>query len=244
MNKDEFLRRLESLLSDISSEERAEAMAFYYSYFEDAGEGNEATILAELESPEKVAETIKKDLGMVAVVSGSRQNTENEEKTGAAGYTAGSDNANEAGNWTQTNVNQNYGTYNNRNQNIQAEKKDNTLIIVLIIIIAVITSPVWLGILGGLIGTVFGLLVSIVAITVALLAAAVGLFVAGIGCLTVGMAATGFALMGASLLVLALGILSLVACVWIYGGFLPWLCKAVVGLFKKNTDAGKEQRAV
>ena len=53
MNKEEFLKRLEQLLSDISEEERADALAFYRSYFEDAGIGNEASILEELESPEK-----------------------------------------------------------------------------------------------------------------------------------------------------------------------------------------------
>ena len=65
MNQEEFLRQLENLLSDISVEERADALAFYRRYFEDAGEGNEASIIAELESPEKVAELIKKDLGIV-----------------------------------------------------------------------------------------------------------------------------------------------------------------------------------
>ena len=33
MNKEEFLKRLEQLLSDISEEERADALAFYRSYF-------------------------------------------------------------------------------------------------------------------------------------------------------------------------------------------------------------------
>ena len=47
MRKEEFLRKLEMLLSDISAEEREEAMAFYRSYFEDAGIGNEARIIAD-----------------------------------------------------------------------------------------------------------------------------------------------------------------------------------------------------
>ena len=64
MNKDEFLRKLEALLSGISQEERTEALAFYRSYFEDAGEANEAKILEELESPQKVADSIIKDLGV------------------------------------------------------------------------------------------------------------------------------------------------------------------------------------
>lgn len=63
MKKEEFLRELEYLLYGISEEERADAVAFYRSYFEDAGEEKEASILAELESPQKVAESILKDLG-------------------------------------------------------------------------------------------------------------------------------------------------------------------------------------
>ena len=48
----------------ISEEEKADALAFYRSYFEDAGEENEESVIAELESPEKVAQSIKKNLGM------------------------------------------------------------------------------------------------------------------------------------------------------------------------------------
>ena len=64
MNKDEFLRQLEQLLGSISPEERADAMAYYRSYFEDAGIENEASILKELESPQKVAQSILKDAGV------------------------------------------------------------------------------------------------------------------------------------------------------------------------------------
>ena len=67
MNKEEFflnILMMKFAASDISEEERADALAFYRSYFEDAGIGNEASILEELESPEKVAEVIKKDLGV------------------------------------------------------------------------------------------------------------------------------------------------------------------------------------
>ena len=71
MNKDEFLRQLEALLSGISQEERTEALAFYRSYFEDAGEANEAKILEELESPQKVADSIIKDLGVQAGEAGA-----------------------------------------------------------------------------------------------------------------------------------------------------------------------------
>ena len=57
MNRQEFMRRLEQLLEGIPEEEKREAIAYYTSYFEDAGEENEEKIIRELESPEKVAAT-------------------------------------------------------------------------------------------------------------------------------------------------------------------------------------------
>lgn len=65
MNRVEFLNELEELLQDLETEERMEALAFYDSYFEEAGELNEPVILRELGSPAKVAESIKKDLGAI-----------------------------------------------------------------------------------------------------------------------------------------------------------------------------------
>ncbi len=65
MNRVEFLKELEELLQDLEAEERMEALAFYNSYFEEAGELNEPIILRELGSPEKVAKSIKIDLGTI-----------------------------------------------------------------------------------------------------------------------------------------------------------------------------------
>ena len=62
MKREEFLKQLEQLLDGISEEEKADALTFYRSYFEDAGEENEESVIAELESPEKVAQSIKKIL--------------------------------------------------------------------------------------------------------------------------------------------------------------------------------------
>ena len=63
MNRIEFMTELAALLQDISAEERVEAMQYYNDYFDDAGAENEADIIKELESPRKVAETIKAGLG-------------------------------------------------------------------------------------------------------------------------------------------------------------------------------------
>lgn len=62
MSRIEFLEKLESLLSDIPSDEREEALQYYMNYFEDAGEENEEEVIKELGSPEQVAAIIKADL--------------------------------------------------------------------------------------------------------------------------------------------------------------------------------------
>lgn len=62
MNRAEFMKKLDALLSDISPEEREEALQYYNDYFDDAGPEQEARILAELGSPEHVAWKIKAGL--------------------------------------------------------------------------------------------------------------------------------------------------------------------------------------
>lgn len=62
MNRAEFMEELERLLEDLPEAEREEAILYYQDYFEDAGAENEARILQELETPEKVAGIIKEGL--------------------------------------------------------------------------------------------------------------------------------------------------------------------------------------
>lgn len=62
MNRKDFMRQLEMLLSDITSNERNEAIQFYNDYFDDAGAENEQAVIKALGSPAKVAASIKSDL--------------------------------------------------------------------------------------------------------------------------------------------------------------------------------------
>ena len=47
MNRVQFMEQLKKLLSDISEEERQEALEYYESYFDDAGEDQEAEVIRE-----------------------------------------------------------------------------------------------------------------------------------------------------------------------------------------------------
>lgn len=62
MDKRIFLDRLQMQLSDLTMEERREALEYYEEYFADAGEENEEEVIASLGTPEQVAEQIKAGL--------------------------------------------------------------------------------------------------------------------------------------------------------------------------------------
>ncbi len=62
MNKDIFLHKLEELLSDLPEAEKKEALEYYRSYFEDAGDENSEKVIEEPGSPEHISEIIHRDL--------------------------------------------------------------------------------------------------------------------------------------------------------------------------------------
>ena len=59
MNRLEFMKQLARLLDDLPREEKIEILKYYNGYFDDAGVENEAEIIAQLGSPEKVAAEVK-----------------------------------------------------------------------------------------------------------------------------------------------------------------------------------------
>ena len=238
MNKDEFLRKLEVLLSGISQEERTEALAFYRSYFEDAGEANEAKILEELESPQKVADSIIKDLGVQPGEACS---------SGAQGASAGAE-WNPAVQGAAQNASKGVPQGAAQNAAYSAPEKDGMP--GWAIVLLVITSPVWLvmilvilSALLGIVAALFGIAIAVVAVMGALLICGVVLFGAGIGTAFAGNPAIGIGLMGGGLIVLAFGVLAVVLVVWIFGGFLPWALKGIWKLCKKPFNKRKERAA-
>lgn len=238
MNKDEFLRKLEALLSGISQEERTEALAFYRSYFEDAGEANEAKILEELESPQKVADSIIKDLGVQPGEACS---------SGAQGAATGAE-WNPAVQGAAQNASKGVPQGVAQNAAYSAPEKDGMP--GWAIVLLVITSPVWLvmilvilSALLGIVAALFGIAIAVVAVMGALLICGVVLFGVGIGSAFAGNPAIGIGLMGGGLIVLAFGVLAVVLVVWIFGGFLTWALKGICKLCKKPFNKRKERAA-
>ena len=261
MSRNEFMMQLEWLLEDVAEEEKKEALSYYRSYFEDAGVENEARILKELESPEKVAATIKADLGMgQAAQAGEytergsedsrfeqknpvdiRKSTEGQQSQGKAFGQGDTEPEMDFGN---TEKEQYYSGYSSSNggDGRSTYSGRSTAGILLIVAVAIVTSPVWLGLITGIGGALLGVAISAIAVTGAFYIAGGVLFGIGIGQIVTGGLAVGFALTGIGLLLLALAILGTVVCVWVCGKLLPWLCR-LIGRVWNSVFSGKERRA-
>lgn len=228
MTREEFLRRLNELLSDVTDEERAEAIRFYEEYLDDAGPEQEAQVLAELGSPEKVAAIIR------ANVPGSRVQPEPQTaqaQSGPAAPGAGAAAAIPLPPYARPGA-----------VPPAPPRKGMSDRTILLIILAVVLFPLWI----GLAGTVFGILMGLVG-------AALGLFFGGVGTV-VGIVAvlaantpaafaagwpTGLFMVGLCLLGLALGIALIAVAVWLVAWLLPACWRLIVRAWRALT--GKKE---
>lgn len=188
MNRIEFMTELAALLQDVPVEERKEAMQYYNDYFDDAGE-EEKDVVKELGSPAKVAENIKKDLGIqTEIPSGGAQNT-------GANHTGAQDAR------VQNNGTQNVGTQ---------EQSNHIWKIVLLVLVVIFGLPLLLGIGGG----VLGLLAGIIATVFSVILTAVLVVVSGVLAVVSGIAlliaepAVGLALIGGGLIAGVCGVIA------------------------------------
>ena len=206
MNRQEFMRRLEQLLEGIPEEEKREAIAYYTSYFEDAGEENEEKIIRELESPEKVAATIRADF-------------------------PGCNNSETASSGNQQNYNGASQSMGQQNYNGTIQREDNTTRNILLIILLVLTSPIWGGILVAIGGTLAGIIGGLFGIAVGCVIGGIAVAGVAITILVTGVISLGFISMAAGLLMLAIGLCAAGLLVLVCGKFLPWFAKGIAKLW-------------
>ena len=210
MTRVEFMNELRALLWDLSVEEREEALQYYNDY---AGAENEADIIKELESPRKVAETIKAGLG------GQNEFHSEYRETG----------------YTDTRFEKNdspakregyRSTGRRMSESDYREKKpwtSKTLKIILIVLIVLIGAPFVIPAVVGILAAILGILIAIVAVVAAVLVSGVAVSVSGIV----------IALIGAGLLVLALGIMLTALIGWICAKIVPPVFRWFVELCRK-----------
>ncbi len=255
MNRWEFMRQLEMLLSDITSSERAEALQYYNDYFNDAGAENERQVIKALGSPAQVAKIVKDGLsdnpniGEFTETGFTSQRTQNpnaiikrsgqpQEQGAQAERNMGKGNAGGG----------NYGNPSTAEADSGNKKKEEfpAWAIVLIVIGCIICSPVILGVAAAALGviasvfiTVFGFIFGFGLAAFILLIVAVALVAGGFGCLF-SSPITAMGLVGGGLICLSLGILFLLLTVFLAGKLIPAVCQGVVYIFKKIFKKNEE----
>lgn len=239
MSRKEYLDRLAYLLQDIPDSEREEALNYYTGYFEDAGEGEEANVIATLGSPEKVAALIKYDLNGADYEAGEysesgyqddRFREDNKVPELRKTYTQ-EGSGYQSGNGT----NQYDKSYDRRTQKDRPERRSNRNI-GWIILLCIFAIPVGIPILAGAFGLIVSVLAAAFAIVVTVAVLMVVFIVAGIVLIGSGIAnlfvtpINGLLLGGVGMLMLALGILMVFACILVGGRLIPWLVRSIVSV--------------
>ena len=258
MNRVEFIKELETLLECISEEERKEALEYYESYFEDAGKEKEAEVIRELQSPKKVAESIKAGLrGEDRAIytergyeeekqqSEQHENSFKKQLPSSGKISLEKDNMaqerfkQEEKNWYSDGegyqqgyadqYQENNQQWNtNQYQNKENEKKKKHGII---ISIAIITSPVWICILIAILCAMIGVLSGMIGFAAGIFSAAIGLLIAGIAAVLDGFVVlTGIVSLG--LLEIGIGLLCISGGGILLWGSLLFITKAIPGLLK------------
>lgn len=226
MNRIEFMTELERLLKEISEEERREAIQYYEDYFADAGLENEQHIIEELESPKKVAQTIK------AGLRGKEEETSEYRETG----------------YTDTRFEEKEILAKRESGEESKPKKSNSLLkILLIIAIAICTLPVIFPLALAGIALIFAIAVSGFAVlgTFVLLAVVVmicGFLVTICGILEMfHFPALALVVMGGGILAFVVGLVATVlmvkACMIVF----PILFRGLVNIFRRFVH-GKEKK--
>ena len=290
MNRAEFMSRLTALLQDVPPAEREEAITYYNEYFDDAGVGNEAGVIASLGSPEELARSIKAGLSdggnggeftesgfhvyeqrvknqimSTDQQQGGEQGDGEGNAYGAQAGGAGNAYGGPAGGTygRQTNAGNAYGGYGQQTAGVgnayggygqqtagqgRPQKKPMTGgQIALIILLAVLLSPVWIGVLGGLFGGGMGILAGLLGVFVAFLVVGVVLTVVGIALVVAGFVAMigaplgGLCLVGGGLIMVAVGLVFVWLMVLVVGKAIPWLFRGCVNLCRKLFHRGGAQ---
>ena len=249
MKKDEFINRVEYLLSDISSEEKIDAINYYRDYLEEAGADKEEEVLRGFGSPERIAAIIRADI--TGNMNDGGEFTENGYKdprfdepennivvSDAKKDNAKKDNANKD-NKEKDNTKKGFKEKLN---NMFGENMSKTTKIVLIVLLVILLFPVLFGTgtfllasLGHALGFVISLLFLVGIVTLGLFIGTVVLLFSAFGFVFVNGGVAAF-LFGAALTIFGLGLFALVLSVLFYGKFIPFLYRKIKGFFTRKEE--------
>lgn len=261
MRKDEFFRQLEYLLQDIPEADREEAINYYRDYLEEAGPENEAEVLREFGSPERIASIIRSDhIGNLEDGGSFTERGYEDERFRDPNYqlVKRMDAPEEQAETDSSRAKYRNQTGNRENGSYDAEtvyagekRKKRTsgcLKVALALILIVVAGPAILGAGGAAVGIATGLLVTIAVVlflsaivTLAILFSSVVLVGAGISALWSD-PVEAIIVIGVGLFVLGLGLLALVFSVWFYSKLLPRIFGGIGGIIDAVSDRVRRRR--
>ena len=222
MNRAQFMEQLKKLLSDISEEERQEALDYYESYFDDAGEDQEAEVIRELGSPGKVAAIIKEDL---------KNSSQNYGEFTESGYQ--DERVDDERQMPQSRAEKGY----------HAERRGGKAGVMLVLILLVFISPLIKGTVGGIIGFIVALILLPFILVLGTGAVVLALFAIAVIAIGAGMTATpalGALGIGIGLILLSLGLAGLVFFVWAASRALPAILRRFTDFCGNILNRGKK----
>lgn len=235
MSMEEFMERLEYLLSDIPEEEKADAIEYYRNYLEEAGPESEKEVISNFGSPERIAAIIRTE------ISGNLKDGGEFTEKGYEDERFKDPNYQVAKRYDLPEASENMedrGKAESGNKKEEPREAGRRARLIVWILLLVAASPMLLGIGGGLLGLVgglFGVLIAVVvvvgALTLAFLAAGIALIVAGFVS-TVIHPLGGLLVLGAGVLILGIGFLGLALSGLFYGRFIPFLFESCVNLIQ------------
>ena len=258
MNREQFIAQLARLLQDLPSAERQEAIRYYQEYFDDAGEENEDAVIQELGSPGKVAASIKANLQYGGYTSGKNPSDMEDTEQGSYRENTWQQSEQDKNAWEHNSSQQGQGaqqqTWQNTNTQstyaMQARKpKRGVGGWALLIIVLVFASPMILGVGGGVLGILIGLLATVFALWISCFAVSLGMIGGGVAVLikgvihAIGSPAAGLVGMGGGLICIALGILGAVFFVWFTFQLCPRVLRATLNFISRIVHRGKEAKA-
>lgn len=255
MDRAAFMEQLEKMLADISPSEREEALDYYESYFDDAGEDKEDQVIRELGSPGKVAAIIKDDLRENGASHGAYTErgyedprereelqypqrfgtSEEKEAEGPDTYEYGE------GSWGETEEDRRRREREERKASraqrggYHPKSRRGGGTAVLILILLVFCAPFLKGVLGGVLGAVVGIALLPFLLILGLGVVVLGLGAGGFACVASGIAlcatsfASGVLTMGVGFLLMAVTCICLLLLTWIAGRLVP-------GMMRRFTD--------
>lgn len=210
MNRKEFMEQLARLLSDISEDERTEALEYYESYFDEAGEEEEAFVIQKLGSPGKVAAIIKADLRENSTFSGTyTENGYYDERTEEPG---------------QVPVER---MSDRKEKGYRPKEKNGSGKLILILILLIFISPFLTGSIGGIIGFIVTVILLPFLIAFGIGVGVVGMLIVGIVTICTGIgicfhfAPLGVLTIGVGCILMAIALVGIVFIVWVVSCILP-----------------------